>query len=129
MKLLKQLTSGNRTVDRMLQLDFSFSGASSYIPNTWYKTIHFGNGKPYTIACIILSEIVYWYKPQVISDERSGQILDKNLDVIADLPNLCDVLPDGTLVFDDSFGTLRRSRIYSIEELIAMAKEQMEVSK
>lgn len=74
MKLLKKLTSGNRTVDRMLQLDFSFSGASSYIPNTWYKTIHFGNGKPYTIACIILSEIVYWYKPQVICDERSGQI-------------------------------------------------------
>ena len=63
------------------------------------------------------------------NDERSGQILDKNLDVIADLPNLCDVLPDGTLVFDDSFGTLRRSRIYSIDELIAMAKEQMEVSK
>ena len=62
-------------------------------------------------------------------NERSGQILDKNLDVIADLPNLCDVLPDGTLVFDDSFGTLRRSRIYSIDELIAMAKEQMEVSK
>ena len=60
---------------------------------------------------------------------RSGQILDKNFDVIADLPNLCDVLPDGTLVFDDTFGTLRRSRIYSIDELIAMAKEQMEVSK
>lgn len=60
---------------------------------------------------------------------RSGQILDKNFDVIADLPNLCDVLPDGTLVFDDTFGNLRRSRIYSIDELIAMAKEQMEVSK
>ena len=74
MEFTENITSGNKTVDRMLQLDLSLSGAGSYIPNTWYKTIHFDNGKPYTIACIILSDIVYWYKPQVICDERSGQI-------------------------------------------------------
>ena len=71
MEFKENITSGNKTVDRMLQLDLSLSGAGSYIPNTWYKTIHFDNGKPYTIACIILSDIVYWYKPQVICDERS----------------------------------------------------------
>jgi len=42
--------------------------------------------------------------------------------VLAKFPGLCDVLEDGTLVFDDMRGNLRQSRIYSIQELIALAQ-------
>ena len=55
-------------------------------------------------------------------NERFGVLLDRNLQALADLPGLTDVLPDGTLVFDDTVGNLRESRIYSIEDLIAWGK-------
>ena len=53
--------------------------------------------------------------------QRYGLLLDENCDTLADLPGLCDVLADGTLVFDDTRGDLRQSRIYSIQELLALA--------
>lgn len=54
--------------------------------------------------------------------ERYGLLLDSSGSVIADIPELCDILPDGTLVFDDMRGNLRQSRIYSMQELLALAK-------
>lgn len=54
--------------------------------------------------------------------ERYGLLLDSSGSVIADIPELCDILSDGTLVFDDMRGNLRRSRIYSMQELLALAK-------
>lgn len=53
---------------------------------------------------------------------RYGLLLDSGGSVIADIPDLCDILPDGTLVFDDMGGSLRQSRIYSTQELLALAK-------
>lgn len=52
---------------------------------------------------------------------RYGLLLDENCETLADLPGLCDVLADGTLVFDDTRGNLRQSRIDSIQELLALA--------
>lgn len=54
--------------------------------------------------------------------ERYGILLDSSLSELAILPDLCDVLPDGRLIFDDMSGTLRESRIYSLRELIALAE-------
>lgn len=54
--------------------------------------------------------------------ERYGLLVDSSGSVIADIPELCDILPDGTLVFDDMRGNLRQSRIYSMQELLALAK-------
>lgn len=54
--------------------------------------------------------------------ERYGLLLNGDGEILARLPGLCDVLPDGTLLFDDMRGNLRQSRIYSKEELIALAK-------
>lgn len=51
---------------------------------------------------------------------RYGLLLNEQWETVADLPGLCDVLPDGTLIFDDMRGNLRQSRIYSIQELIAL---------
>lgn len=53
---------------------------------------------------------------------RYGLLLDAHCDVLAELPNLCDILADGTLIFDDMRGNLRQGRIYSTQELIALGK-------
>lgn len=58
------------------------------------------------------------------SGKQLAVMLDGNLEEIANLPDLSDILPDGTLIFDDHFGNLRKSRIYSIDELISMAKDR-----
>ena len=38
---------------------------------TWLKT---PSGKPDVIACVLLADIVYWYRPREIRDEQTGQI-------------------------------------------------------
>lgn len=52
-----------------------------------------------------------------------GLLMDENLDTLARLPGLCDILEDGTLIFDDMKGNLRQSRIYSVQELMDLAQE------
>lgn len=59
--------------------------------------------------------------------ERYGLLMDEACGVLARLPGLCDIV-DGTLVFDYSSGNLRRSRIYSTRELIALAEQYKEES-
>lgn len=54
---------------------------------------------------------------------RYGLLLNKDWDAIADLPGLCDILPDGTLIFDDGRGTLRQSKMYTLAELIELARQ------
>lgn len=55
--------------------------------------------------------------------ERYGLLLNENLDTLAKLPNLCDITADGRLIFDDMRGNLRQSRIYSLQELLALANK------
>ena len=55
--------------------------------------------------------------------ERYGLLLDGNCETLAYLPNLCDILGEDTLVFDDMAGNLRQCRIYSIQELTALATQ------
>ena len=43
------------------------------IPASWFEHLTYKNGKPNTNAIVILSEIVYWYRPIEIRDERTGQ--------------------------------------------------------
>ena len=52
------------------------------------------------------------------SGKRYGILLDEKLQKIASLPGLCDVY-NNTLIFDYGAGSLRQSRLYSIQELIA----------
>lgn len=55
--------------------------------------------------------------------ERYGLLLNADCETLAKLPGLCDVLEDGTLVFDDDRGNLRQCRIYSTQELIALGEK------
>lgn len=57
--------------------------------------------------------------------ERYGLLLDGECETLADLPELCDITADGTLVFDDMMGNLRTSRIYSLQELMALAETSL----
>lgn len=63
--------SGNEVVDQVGQMHFS----GNIIPTTWYKTIVRDNKKPYLNAIIILSDVVYWYRPTEVRDEQSGQLI------------------------------------------------------
>lgn len=43
------------------------------IPNTWYDKLKFESGKTDSISILILSEIVYWYRPTEIRSEKGGE--------------------------------------------------------
>ena len=56
---------------------------------------------------------------------RWGLLLNAQLEPLARLPQLCDVSGQ-TLYFDDQIGNLRHCRLYSIEELEAIAYQKLE---
>lgn len=58
--------------------------------------------------------------------ERYGLLRDGDWAVLARLPQLCDILEDGTLVFDDKQGILRQSRIYSTQELMELGYSKLQ---
>ena len=96
-------TSGNETVDRLGQLDLTLGGAFNMIPNTWYKALRFSSkrGSTNLNACVILSEICYWYKPQVITDELGNLVSWK--------PKFAeDVLQKSYQELADKFGITKR---------------------
>ena len=57
-----------------------------------------------------------------------GLILDKDLNEIAYIPHLADFL-NGELIMDYPTGTIKKSKIYSIEELIDKGKMKLEELK
>jgi DnaD/phage-associated family protein len=44
------------------------------IPLEWFNHIRRPNGKPYDIAIMLLSDIVYWHRPIEIRDEKTGKV-------------------------------------------------------
>lgn len=53
--------------------------------------------------------------------ERYGLLLNQDLETLARLPGLCDVVND-KLIFDYQMGELRQSRFYSLQELTALGE-------
>ena len=74
-------TSGNKAVDAIGQMNFT----GNIIPPIWCKKICFANGKPNLNAIIILSDIVYWYRPREIRDENTGALVGYEKKFKADL--------------------------------------------
>ena len=86
------------------------------VDHEWFNYITFSNGKPHIVAIMILSEIVYWYRPTVIRDEVDGKVtykkkfkadkLQKNYQQLADtfgftklqVKRACDLLTDMLLI-------------------------------
>lgn len=73
--------TGNEAVDRMGRLNIT----GNIIPPSWYRTILKPTGKPNLNAIIILSDIVYWYRPVEIRDEATGQLVGMKKRFRADL--------------------------------------------
>nr|WP_309099093.1 hypothetical protein [Fredinandcohnia onubensis] len=65
------MNSGSTVVDEIGQINFQ----GNVIPTQWFAHIRFPNGKPHVLAIMILSEIVYWYRPKIIRDESTGRII------------------------------------------------------
>ena len=63
--------------------------------------------------------IIEWIS---VNGKRYGTLLNQDCDIIATLPNLCDILPGPLLVFDDYAGHLSRSGVFSPEELVDIAE-------
>ena len=63
--------SGNEIVDMVGRISIT----GNIIPQIWYKTITHPSGKPYLEAIVILSDIVYWYRPTKVRDERTGEVI------------------------------------------------------
>lgn len=64
-------------------IDFNITG--NVVPPIWYKRITFDNGKPQLLAINILADIVYWYRPIEIRDERTGQVVERRKRFKSDL--------------------------------------------
>ena len=65
------LTAETRgVICQMAQLKFE----GHIIPHSWWKRLKYANGKPNTNAALILSDIVYWYRPILVVDEGTGAV-------------------------------------------------------
>lgn len=46
------------------------------IPPSWLNHLRTKKGKPSALAAMILGDIIYWYRPTVIRDEQTGQVVE-----------------------------------------------------
>lgn len=69
------------TVEIMAQINFE----GNILPISWFQHLIFENGKPDTISILLLSDIVYWYRPTIVRDEQTGQALGHQKKFKADL--------------------------------------------
>lgn len=68
---MRTYTTGNDIVDGMTAIHMT----GNIIPSAWYHTVLRSNGKPHLLAIITLAEIAYWYRPQEVRDEETGQLI------------------------------------------------------
>lgn len=61
----------NKVVLEIGQMNFQ----GNIVPMSWFEHIKTEAGKPDSIGILILSDIVYWYKPTIVRDEATGKIL------------------------------------------------------
>ena len=60
---------------KMLQELENLHLTGNILPPQWLHHLKLPSGKPNVNAAIILSDIVYWYRPVVVRDEYNGKVL------------------------------------------------------
>lgn len=90
--------------------DLSLHG--NVIPMAWYRQLTLANGKPNLPAIIILSDIVYWYRPVEVRDETTGHIIGYRAKFRA------DQLQRSYEQFADQFGLTKRQAKDAINYLL-----------
>ena len=63
----------------------SLNFEGNVIPIEWFSSIRLPNEKPDLISIVLLSDIIYWYRPSIIRDEISGKIISYKKKFKADL--------------------------------------------
>ncbi|MDV2468875.1 hypothetical protein QR674_07745 [Acinetobacter chinensis] len=91
---MKIYSTGHEVVDQVGSLHLE----GNIIPANWFQIFKKSDGKPDVNAIVLLSEIVYWYRPTVVRDEDSGQIVRVKKKFKADL------LQRSYQSFSDQFG-------------------------
>lgn len=99
--------TGNQTVDRMGRLNIR----GNIIPSSWFKTIVKPTGKPNLNAIVILSDIVYWYRPVEIRDEATGRLVGMKKKFRSDL------LQRSYQQMAEQFGITKRDATNAVIEL------------
>lgn len=74
-------TTGNEIVDAMASMQIT----GNVIPQIWYRQIQKDTGKPDLLAIALLADIVYWYRPQEVRNEVTGQITGYRKRITEDL--------------------------------------------
>ena len=55
------------------------------IPMEWFNHIISDSGKPDLVSIMILSDVIYWYRPTILRDESTGKIKSYKKKFKADL--------------------------------------------
>lgn len=116
-----EYSTGSEIVDQMKSLNIT----GNVIPPIWYKVFNNtdieseASGKIRLLAINILADIVYWYRPTEIRDEKTGFVIGYKKKFKADLlqrsyDDLCQMFmcskKDGqrAIAFLESFGVIKR---------------------
>ena len=102
-------TTGNEIVDKVGMINLE----GNIIPHAWYQHFKMPNGKPDLNSMIILSEIVYWYRPTTLRDENTGRVTGIKKRFKADL------LQRSYDSFAEQFGLTKRQVKEAIDRLCA----------
>ena len=100
--MMREYTTGNRIVDASAEISIT----GNITPQAWYKTIVKETGKPHLAAIVILSDIVYWYRPTELRDESTGQIIAIRKKFKADL--LQRSYQQNAIIFLEKLGVIKR---------------------
>lgn len=97
----------NDTLEQMRQLNLT----GNIIPHAWYSKITFQSGNPDLLGTVLLAEIVYWYRPVEVKDERTGQLLGFKKKFAADM------LQRSLSSFAEQFGVNKRQVADALKRL------------
>ena len=108
------MTTGNEVVDFIGKLNFT----GNIIPEAWYRTVVNEKGKTNNLALMILSDIVYWYRPTEQRDERTNcivykkkfrsDILQRSYNQICDKFNCSQRQARDAIIFLEDLGVVKR---------------------
>jgi hypothetical protein len=112
----------SKTVEEIGKLNLS----GNVVPPSWFQFITFKNGKPNLSAIIILSEIIYWYRPNEIKNEDTGLItwedkftpsmLQKSCQNFADYFGLSTDQAEDAMILLEELGLIKREVRYNKDE-------------
>lgn len=105
--MIREYSSNNEIVDKMYGMEIT----GNIVPPAGYQTITYDNGKPNGNAIVILSDIVYWYRPQEIRDEMTGSFTGIRKKFKEDL------LQRSYQQLADQFGFSKRQAASAVKEL------------